>query len=398
MTIIKQKAVVSERHAENVRKYLNSKDAVLRDGWNMEYHDKWFAEMARTRAENGHDIVSRNGTKNTLMYHQVLAFLPEECSVNGGKMTPELCMAFAMEYVGERYPDQQVVFALHEESDEAGKRYAVHMAINRTNLMTHKRLCEGTGKKGHHDRVESVRRMDDAWGLQQVEEGKPNSLIRNRNPRDAERAIIEDDRYSYKNNLRRIVKAVLRMPSVRSLDDFTERMQGYGVEIELGKRTIYATDTDVRDMGNPKCTFNLGRMDGNFTLAQVRTALAGKSIQAPKPSADPKSDYFERLDKTLAAYRDMAAEMGADTPRLKVQKRPDDLIGDDSVNDKILSVMRAADKVRSRVGAVKATGEQTRPGHNTGKGGSAGSRSRVQSKSHSRSQSRSHTRSGNADR
>lgn len=188
------------------------------------------------------------------------------------------------------------------------------------------------------------------------------------------------------------------MPSVRSLDDFTERMQGYGVEIELGKRTIYATDTDVRDMGNPKCTFNLGRMDGNFTLAQVKTALAGKSIQAPKPSADPKSDYFERLDKTLAAYRDMAAEMGADTPRLKVPKRPDELIGDDSVNDKILSVMRAADKVRSRVGAVKATGEQTRPGHNTGKGGSAGSRSRVQSKSHSRMQSKSHTRSGNADR
>ena len=194
------------------------------------------------------------------------------------------------------------------------------------------------------------------------------------------------------------MKAVLRMPSVRSLDDFIDRMQGYGVEIELGKRTIYATDTDVRDMGNPKCTFNLGRMDGNFTLAQVKTVLAGKSIQAPKPSADPKSDYFERLDKTLAAYRDMAAEMGAATPRLKVPKRPDELIGDDSVNDKILSVMRAADKVRSRVGAVKTTGEQTHPGHNTGKGGSAGSRSRVQSKSHSRSQSRSHTRSGNADR
>ena len=159
MTIIKQKAVVSERHAENVRKYLNSKDAVLRDGWNMEYHDKWFAEMARTRARFGHDIAARRGFKNTLMYHQVLAFLPEECSVNGGKMTPELCMAFAMEYVGERYPDQQVVFALHEESDEAGKRYAVHMAINRSNIVTGKRLDEGTGKKGHHDRVESVRRM-----------------------------------------------------------------------------------------------------------------------------------------------------------------------------------------------------------------------------------------------
>lgn len=398
MTIVKQKAVVSERHAENVRKYLNSKDAVLRDGWNMEYHDKWFAEMARTRERFGHDIAARRGFKNTLMYHQVLAFLPEECSVNGGKMTPELCMAFAMEYVGERYPDQQVVFALHEESDGSGKRYAVHMAINRSNIVTGKRLDEGTGKKGHHDRVESVRRLDDEWGLQQVEEGKPNSLIRNRSPRDAERAIIEDERYSYKNNLRRIVKAVLRMPSVRSLDDFAERMQGYGVEIELGKRAIYATDVDVRDMGNPKCTFNLGRMDGNFALAQVRKSLAAKSIQASSAPADPKADYFERLDKALAAYRDLASEKGSATPRLKVPKRPDELIGDDSVNDRILSVMHAADRVRSRAGAVKASGAQSRPTRKAGKGGATGSHSRSHSRSQSHEHGRTGTRSGNTGR
>ena len=231
MTIIKQKAVTSERHGENVRRYLNGKDALERDGWNIYYSDHWYAEMDRTRETFGHNVASRSGAKNTIMYHQILAFLPEECSINGGKMTPKLCMRFAMEYVAKRYPNQQVVFALHEESDAQGKRYAVHMAINRSDLMTGKRLWEGTGKKGHHDRVATVREMDYEWGLKQVEEGKPNSLIRNRGPRDAEKAIIEDDRYSYKSNLREIVASVIKSPKVRSLDDFKRWIEEFGGEV-----------------------------------------------------------------------------------------------------------------------------------------------------------------------
>ena len=109
MTIIKQKGVISDRHAENVRRYLNGKDAVLRDGWNIEYHEHWYKEMADTRKEYGHDKASKRRAKNTLLYHQILAFLPEECSMNGGMMTPKKCMQFAMEYVAKRYPNQQAI-------------------------------------------------------------------------------------------------------------------------------------------------------------------------------------------------------------------------------------------------------------------------------------------------
>lgn len=49
MTVIKQKSVSSERYAKNVRKYINGKDALVRGGWNIEYSDRWFSKMDRTR-------------------------------------------------------------------------------------------------------------------------------------------------------------------------------------------------------------------------------------------------------------------------------------------------------------------------------------------------------------
>lgn len=354
MTIIKQKGVTSERHAENVRRYLNGKDAVLRDGWNISYHEHWYKEMADTRKEYGHDKASKRGAKNTLLYHQILAFLPEECSVNGGAMTPERCMRFAMEYVAKRYPHQQVVFALHEESDKLGKRYAVHMAINRSDLMTGKRLWEGTGKKGHHDRVATVREMDDEWGLQQVEEGKPNSLIRGISARDAEKAIIEDERYSYKNNLRRMVALVLHQPSIRSLKDFTACMGKYGVQVEEKDGVLYATDIDVREMGNPKCTFNLKRMDNRFAVYEIEKTLEFKSVQNTAETLTPKEAYFARLDKALAAYRGLAKERGGKTPRIKLPKRPEELAGDREVTDRRLATAQKADRIRAK--AIPKTG------------------------------------------
>ena len=99
MTVIKQKAVSSSRHAKNVRKYINGKDALARGGWNLPYNKYWYAKMARTRKSFGHDKPARAGAKNTIMYHQVLAFLPEECSCNGGKMTPDACMEIGRAHV-----------------------------------------------------------------------------------------------------------------------------------------------------------------------------------------------------------------------------------------------------------------------------------------------------------
>lgn len=149
MTIIKQRAVSAKIHAKHLRAYINDERALVRDVQNIARREAWFKEMDETREVAGHNTAARKGAKNTVMYHQVLAFLPEECDVNGGRLTPELCMAYAKEYAQTRYPNQQIVFALHRErcKDDGIERYAVHMAINRTDLETLKRLDEGTGAK-----------------------------------------------------------------------------------------------------------------------------------------------------------------------------------------------------------------------------------------------------------
>ena len=120
MTVIKQKSVSSERYAKNVRKYINGKDAIVRGGWNIEWSERWFSKMDRTRKVFHHNKPSRAGAKNVIMLHQILAFLPEECSCNGGKMTPDACLAYAEQWLAKHYPHQQVILALHEESDKAG--------------------------------------------------------------------------------------------------------------------------------------------------------------------------------------------------------------------------------------------------------------------------------------
>ena len=388
MTIIKLKPVTSERHGENVRRYLNGKDALARDGWNIFHSEHWYAEMDRTRELFGHNEPAKRGTKNTIMYHQILAFLPEECSVNGGKMTPEHCMRYAMEYVAKRYPNNQVVFALHEEKDKQGKRYAVHMAINRSDLMTGKRIHGEGGKNGYKKRVATVREMDSEWGLKQVEEGKPNSLIHNRSPRDAEKAIIEDDRYSYKNNLREIVASVIKSPNVRSLGDFKKWIEEFGGEVDVRDDKVYVTDTDVRETGNPKCTFDIGKLDGRFTLQEIQKSLETKSVQQGKEPDNPKAVYLARIDKALAAYREAAKQMGADTPKLKLPKRPDPLVGDRDVTDRILAASRAAEKIRSKTVPKRGGGEQLPGRGGKGSGGGTHNRARTQSQTVTRKNGR----------
>ena len=71
--------------------------------------------MADTRRAMGHDRPDKVGARCTYMQHQMLGFLPDECDLNGGKMTPELCMGHAWDYVAERCPNQEVVIVLHRE-------------------------------------------------------------------------------------------------------------------------------------------------------------------------------------------------------------------------------------------------------------------------------------------
>ena len=96
------------------------------------------------------------------MYHQMLGFNPDECDINGGKLSPEDCMRYAKEYAEKFYPNQEVVFALHNEycKEDKTHRYAVHMVINRSDLSNGKRLAEGLSLSLIH----IWRRAMSSWG------------------------------------------------------------------------------------------------------------------------------------------------------------------------------------------------------------------------------------------
>ena len=120
MTIIKQGGVSSKSHQRNLRAYINDdKKVLLRDSQNMEECKdlkRWASYMERTRRTFGHDKAARRirdrktgelkEAKNTVLFHQIVAFLPDECDLNGGKLTPEECMRYARDYVGTYYPNQ----------------------------------------------------------------------------------------------------------------------------------------------------------------------------------------------------------------------------------------------------------------------------------------------------
>lgn len=252
MTVIKQRAVTSSGHQKNLRDYINNdKKVLLRDSQNMEACKdlkRWASFMSRTRDAFGHNKSSRRGkdgkpAKNTILYHQILGFNPDECDVNGGALKPEDCMRYAREYVAAYYPDQQVVLALHNEycKEDRTHRYAVHMVINRSNLRTGNRLDEGRGEAAKRERAGRVRRMDERWHLRQVERERPNSRVHKRQPSKVEKMIASRGGSSYKTNLRELC----RIAASRAADvfSFRETLEGWGVLTSFRNGRMYVTLT-----------------------------------------------------------------------------------------------------------------------------------------------------------
>lgn len=108
------------------------------------------------------------------MQHQVLAFNPDECSCNGGPMTPGRCMDYARDYVALRYPDQEVVSVLHLEEcrGDGSRRFACHLGVNRSDLATGLRLDEGPARRAAAARAATVRALNERYGLRQLERGR----------------------------------------------------------------------------------------------------------------------------------------------------------------------------------------------------------------------------------
>lgn len=278
MTAIKQKAVTSTSHAANVAKYLDDERALNRSSQHIANEGSWQTEMAKTREAYGHNKPSREGAANTVMYHQVLAFNPDECSCNGGKLTPEACMEYAREYVAGRYPCQEAVWVLHREhcAADGTDRFAVHIAINRTNLGTGRRLNEGRSRNAKIERANAVRDMDRKWGLQQMREGERNSRIHARQPTRQEKAMAARGARSDKQYIKEAITASMvearassQANKVRALAD---ALNAKGVETHVAKGGK-SFELCRRSTGLRVRSYKLGR---GFSVAGIARGLGIK--------------------------------------------------------------------------------------------------------------------------
>lgn len=380
MTIIKQGGVNSKSHQRNLRAYINDdKKVLLRDSQNMEECKdlkRWASYMESTRKTFGHDKAARRirdkktgelrEAKNTVLFHQILAFLPDECDINGGKLTPEDCMRYARDYVGTYYPNQEVVFALHNEycKEDKTHRYAVHIVINRSDLSTGKRLDEGRGREAKVRRASRIREMDKAWDLKQVERDERNSAVHKKQPSKVEREIEGRGGESYKTNLRELC----RIAAERSQDiyEYREMLEGWGVDTQFRKGKLYVTDTD-----NAKYSFSVAKLDADLNQkglnrafrANVAADIREKGRQVLDARAEAKAEaertagirdsYLEDIRAAYLDYRKSAHAMEGtpigEFPKLEMRKPPKEVIDDPEVKRQWLAYRRGADELRAEM-------------------------------------------------
>ena len=250
MTVIKQIAITSAQHMKSLSGYLdraNGKHDVLDfDSRNLTDPESWSREMDRTRAAYGHNEPGRKGSKCTYCYHQIIAFNPDECDVNGGKMSRDGCMEFAREWVGRYYPNQEAAWALHlEHSRDGTDRYAVHIAINRTDLETGKRLNDGRASRQKTLHAARMRDMDERWGLVQLERGERNSRVHARQESRGERrareigsradAGFETDQDHVRRVVRESVREVASSDASNKMRALNESLKRRGVHMRLSR-------------------------------------------------------------------------------------------------------------------------------------------------------------------
>ena len=366
MTVIKQQSVTESSHQKHLRDYINNaKKVLLRDEQNMTgCHDlkQWASFMSRTRDRYGHNKSARKSrdketgkiieAKNTILYHQVLAFLPDECDVNGGRLKPEDCMRFAKEYASRYYPNQQIVFALHKEhcKEDHTYRYAIHMVINRSNIVTGKRLAEGTGAQAKRNRANRVRTMDKEWGLQQVEEGVRNSKVHAKQPSKIEKEIESRGVRSYKTNLRELCRIAAQRAT--NLVEYRELLEGWGVDTQFRRGRMYVTDTD-----NARYSFSVTKLDASLNPEGLERAFrnnaAGNSANGADRTETVRAEYLSGIRDAYLAYRRQAQSMEGTTlskfPKLKLHRPPEEIAGDPEVRRTILAYWRGADELRVKL-------------------------------------------------
>ena len=374
MSIIKQRSVISDKHAKSLKKYINKKDALLRETQNIKLGDNWYEVMKITRdIQAGMSRKQKEGTKSAKIYHQIIAFLPDEADINGGKMTPELCMKYARQYTERHYKNHEIVFALHKEHCIADDtyRYAIHMAINRIDLETMKKLTVPTISKAKKQRVEWIKEMDKEWNLAQVKEGQPNSKIHALQPFKSEKNIIsrgqsqnKGDWESYKARLREAIS--IATDKAVDFDQFAAKLQSWGAKVEKRNGRIY-----IHDNENPKYQFNITKLDSSYTtsainnafkenakLGAIRTLERGfrAKVEAMVVTHEQirvaQNEYKTLLDKKYEEYV-LIAVASKDTPisqfeKFKLPKLPEILKDDPESKELLLSFKIKGDKIRDK--------------------------------------------------
>lgn len=391
MTIVKQTGVSSKSHQKNLRSYINDdRKVLLRDSQNLEHCTnikRWATFMEATRKRFGHNKAARHirdkktgelvEAKNTIMLHQILAFLPEECDINGGKLTPEDCMRYAKEYVATYYPHQEVVMALHNEYCRADKthRYAVHIVINRSDLETGKRLDEGRGQQAKIKRASRVRKMDAEWGLKQVERDKRNSAIHKKQPSKIEREIEARGGESYKTNLRELCR--IAAERARNIYEYRELLDGWGVDTQFRNGRMYVTDRD-----NARYSFSVRKLDADLDSTGLKQAFRanvvatirekGEQVAAARQAeaaereriAALKASYLKEIESTYLGYRRKAHSLeGTELekfPKLKLSRPPEEVANDPEVRRTILAYWRGADELRVEMASKVPYARSTR--------------------------------------
>lgn len=235
------------------------------DGQNLSEPSNWEREFNRTREAYGHNVSGRKGFNCTYMYHQVIAFNPSDCDLNGGKLGPDDCMRFAREWVERYYPYQECCWALHREhcADDGTDRYAVHCAINRSMLDgTGRRLDEGRASRQKVLHASRMRDMDERWGLTQLERGTRNSPHHARQQSRGERRareiglsrspFFETDLDRVRRVVRASVREVAADENKNKMRALSETLEGQGIHMRL-TRDITLKRPDVVFDYRPSC-------------------------------------------------------------------------------------------------------------------------------------------------
>ena len=201
-------------------------------------------------------------------------------------------------------------------------------------------------------------------GATQLEKGKKNSKIRDRQPRDIEKEIVDRGEYSYKNNLRELIHLAINEGHPKNMEQFKKLLASWGVDIFIKNNRVYATDLDIKEAGNPKCTFNLTRLDGRFALKSLQTVFETGTTESEKPMTyEQRRDvYIQRLKKAYSAWVEQAkASKGVSYnafPKFVAPKCDEDLLEDPAVRDELLARRGYAKEIRNRyASAVPDYGE-----------------------------------------